>query len=246
MAEETAAIRRIVAVNGSPRAQKGMTDVIVRRFLDGAQSAGAQTDVVYPAKLRIKPCKGCLRCWFETPGVCKIKDGMPELVAKASSADLAVFASPVYVDGMTAQMKAMFDRFVAYTPPFFEYLGERSYHPPSSMSRGKVVIVSACGFPERRHFDPIALHFERICENMRADVMGAFYFPAASLIASDPDMVEANLQAVTRAGREIVENGAINPETLEQANEDYVKDPKAVGERVNEVFRAVRKHHGVE
>lgn len=238
-------IRTVLAANGSPRAQKGMTDIIVRRFLAGAESAGAETEVLYPAMLKIRPCTGCLRCWFENPGVCGQKDDMPSVAARTARADLGVFASPVYVDGMTAQMKAMFDRFVAYTPPFFEYAGDRSYHP-APPRKGKVVVISACGFPERKHFDPIALHFRRICENMRAELLGEFYFPAASLIASDPDKVEPNLEAVFAAGREVVETGAISDATLREANADYVKDPRAVGEHINEVFRAVRKHHGVE
>jgi multimeric flavodoxin WrbA len=54
MSADFMAIRNIVAVNGSPRAKKGMTDVIVRRFLAGAESAGASTDVLYPAKMKIK------------------------------------------------------------------------------------------------------------------------------------------------------------------------------------------------
>lgn len=246
MAGETSAITNIVAVNGSPRAEKGMTDILVRRFLQGAESAGASTDVVYPAKMKIKYCTGCLRCWFKTPGVCKYKDDMPELMQRVTGADLAVFACPVYVDGMTAQMKTMFDRLVTYTPPFFEYEGDRSYHPSNSQGRGKVVIISTCGFPERRHFDPIALHFKRICENMRADILGEFFFPASSLIATDPRMVETNLEALTRAGREIVAEGMMSPGTVAAANSDYVKDPEAVVQRINEVFHAVRKHHGVE
>ncbi|MHB8895869.1 MAG: flavodoxin family protein [Candidatus Geothermincolia bacterium] len=246
MSTDPMAIRNIVAVNGSPRAKNGMTDIIVRRFLAGAESAGAETDVLYPAKLKISPCLGCMRCWFETPGVCRHKDGMPALMARVAGADLAVLASPVYVDGMTAQMKAMFDRCISYTPPFFEYDNGRSYHPSTTDRRGRVVIVSTCGFPERKHFDPIALHFNRICENMRSDILGEFYFPASSLIATDPHLVEANLEAVYRAGREIVESGEIDPATVEQANADYVKDPEAIGRRINEVFHAVLKHHGVE
>lgn len=244
---EPGAIDSIIAVNGSPRAKKGMTDVVVRRFLAGSMSAGASTDVVYPAKMKLNYCTACLRCWFQTPGVCKHKDDMPELMERLSGADLAVLASPVYVDGMTAQMKTMFDRFVTYTQPFFEYVGDRSYHPVEDTDRtGRIVIMSTCGFPERTHFDPIALHFERICENMRATVLGGFYFPAASLIASDPEIVEPNLRAVERAGREVVEDGAISAGTIEEANADYVKDPEAVGERINEIFRAVRRHHGLE
>jgi multimeric flavodoxin WrbA len=239
-------INKIIALNGSARAGKGMTDIILKRFLAGAESAGAQAEVLYPAKMDIKDCTACLRCWFQTPGVCKHKDDMPGLMMKLGGGDLGVIASPVYVDGMPAQLKRVFDRFVAYTPPFFEYMGERSYHPKEDEKHGKIVVISTCGFPEKRHFDPIALHLQRICENMRSELVGEFFFPASSLIASDPEMVEGNLQAMELAGREVAESGGISASTIEHANTDYVRDPEAIGKHINEVFRAVREHHGVE
>jgi len=237
---------RVLVINGSPRAKKGMTDVIIRRFLKGAEEEGAETEIVYLASLKIAHCQGCLHCWFRTPGVCRHDDDMPGLMRKLSSSDLMVFASPVYMDGMTGQMKTMFDRFCAYTPPFFEIEGQRSYHPRVSDRDPKVVVISTCGFPELEHLEAIALHFKRICANMRADILGEFYFPASSLIASDPALVEPNLRAVERAGREAVEAGAISPETVEVANLDYVGDPVAFNEKINEIFHALRRHHGAE
>lgn len=239
-------VNKVLAINGSPRANEGMTDIVIRRFLAGVEAAGAATEVVYPAKMKIAPCVGCLKCWFETPGVCRHKDDMPTLMAKLPAADLVVLASPVYVDGITAQMKAMFDRMVAYTPPFFERVGERSYHPKKSGDEGGILVISTCGFPEREHFQVISLHFKRICENMRVPLLGELLFPAASLIAVDPELVEPNLAAAERAGREVVERGEISDETLAQVNREYVDDPQAVGQRINEVFHLVRKHHGLE
>ena len=244
--ERRSAGMKVVAVNGSPRAKKGMTDVIIRRFLAGAREAGAGTEIIHLASQKIAHCLGCLHCWFRTPGVCRHDDDMRDLMERLFDSDLMVFASPVYVDGMTGQMKTMFDRFCAYTPPFFEVEGSRSYHPRVSDRNPRVVVISTCGFPERVQFEPIALHFRHICENMRADLLGEFYFPASSLIASDPALVEPNLRAVERAGREAVESGSISAETLEVANLDYVGDAVAFCEKINDIFHAVRRHHGVE
>ncbi len=237
---------KVLAINGSPRAKKGITDQIIRRFLAGAEAAGAETEIAYLASLEIAHCQGCLHCWFRTPGVCRHDDDMPVLMEKIFASDVLVFASPVYVDGMTGQMKTMFDRFCAYTPPFFEVEGERSYHPRVSDRDPKVVVISTCGFPERVHLEPIALHFRHICENMRADLLAEFFFPASSLLASDPALVEPNLKAVERAGREAVETGAVSQETVEVANLDYVGDPVAFSLKINEIFHALRRHHGAE
>lgn len=237
---------KVLALNGSPRAEKGFTDIVVRRFLSGAEASDAQTEVLYPAKMKIAPCVGCLRCWFKTPGVCRHKDDMPRVIEGMAASDLLVFASPVYVDNMTGQMKSMFDRFVAYTQPFFEFEGMRSYHPRVSSRNPKVVAVSVCGFPEREHFEAISLTFRRICQNMRADLLGELYFPASSLIASDPELVAGQLEAVEKAGREAVTAGSIAPETIEAANREYVDDPQKVGEQINEMFHNLRKSFGVE
>jgi putative NADPH-quinone reductase len=236
----------VAAINGSPRARDGMTDIVVHRFLTGAESAGADTEVLYPAKMKIAPCLGCLYCWFRTPGVCRHKDDHPALMEKLKGVDLVVFATPVYVDGMTAQMKMMFDRFVTYTPPFFEFEEDRSYHPRVGDKDLRVVVISVCGFPEREHFEAVDLHFKRIFQNMRATSLGEMYFPGASIMASEPGVVEPNLEAVERAGREAVENGAISRDTLERANREYIDDPGLFDEKLNEIFHTLRRHHGAE
>lgn len=237
---------KIVAINGSPRAKKGLTDKVLERFLAGAREGGAETETIYLGKLKINPCIACLHCWFRTPGVCRHDDDMTDLMRRLGSADLLVFACPVYVDGMTGQMKTMFDRFLAYTEPFFEFEDGRSYHPRLREGEMPVVLISTCGFPEREHFQAISLHFKRIFANMRAVLLAEFLFPASSLIASDPDIVEPNLRAVERAGREVAETGAVAPETVEVANLEYVADPAAFDEKINEMFHALRRHHKAE
>ena len=49
---------RIVAVNGSPKMEKGNTELIMRAFLDGAKDAGAEVEVLYAKRMKIEPCRG--------------------------------------------------------------------------------------------------------------------------------------------------------------------------------------------
>ena len=246
MAEEQTDSFKVLAINGSPRADRGATDIVVRRFLSGAESAGASVEVLYPAKMKIAHCVGCLNCWFKTPGVCRHKDDMPSLIGRIGEADLVVFASPVYVDGMTGQMKKMFDRFVSYAEPFLIFEGKRTYHPGRVSRHMSAVVISVCGFPEREHFQAISLHFKRIFQNMHAELLGEFYFPASSMFVSNPDAVAPQFEALEKAGLEAAENGNISPEIIEAANREYVLDPRAFGEQINELFHDLRRYYGAE
>ncbi|MBK5093319.1 MAG: flavodoxin family protein [Actinobacteria bacterium] len=246
MAENQTDGFRVLAINGSPRAGEGMTDIAVKRFLAGAESTGASTEVIYPAKMKIAPCQGCLNCWFKTPGVCRHRDDMQSLAERMGKADLVVFASPVYVDGMTSQMKKMFDRLVSFAEPFFMFEGKRTYHPGRVSRPVRSVVISVCGFPEREHFQAISLHFKRIFQNMHAELLGEFYFPASSIFVSNPPVVASQFEALERAGREAVENGQISAETIEAANRDYVEDPGAFGEQINELFHNLRRYYKAE
>lgn len=51
-------MQSIVAVNGSPQMDRGHTSLILAAFLDGAASAGASVELLYPSRIKPKPC-GC-------------------------------------------------------------------------------------------------------------------------------------------------------------------------------------------
>ena len=53
---------KITAFNGSPRAEKGNTNLVVEEFLRGAREAGADTENISLAKMNIKPCINCFTC----------------------------------------------------------------------------------------------------------------------------------------------------------------------------------------
>jgi multimeric flavodoxin WrbA len=103
---------KVTAFVGSPR-KKGNTDTLVDRFLEGAKSAGAETEKVYLYDYTINPCQGCYKnCWI-TPNDCmRWVDDMDQLIKKVISSDLTLFASPVYMASYTAQLTAFFERCI--------------------------------------------------------------------------------------------------------------------------------------
>jgi multimeric flavodoxin WrbA len=209
---------RIVAFNGSPHAAKGNTHVMVREFLAGAEEGGAETEIVFLAEKEIKHCIGCFACWVKTPGVCIHKDDMAELLEKYTSADVIVFATPLYVDNVGGIMKNFMDRLVPLADPHFEKdeNGE-TRHVKKPGESPKLVVISNCGYPEQSHFQVLRLLFQRIARNFHSEVIGEIYRGAGAVLTSpraDLKMLVSGYKRLLRnAGRELVEDGHLSDVT---------------------------------
>lgn len=209
---------RALAFNCSPRMDKGNTALILGPFLDGMKEAGAEVELFYTKKLKISPCQGELNCWLKTPGKCFQEDDMAMLLPKMGEADIWVFATPVYVDGVTGQMKKVMDRGVPMVQPFFELRDGHCRHPMREGTRdGKVVLVSTCGFWEMDNFDSVLAHMRAFCKNTGREFSGALLRPHGPVLRVMMKMggpVNDVLEAAKEAGRQLVRDGKMSKETL--------------------------------
>ena len=99
---------KILAINGSPRTVRSTTRRLAGFVLDGAANAGAETEMIDLCDLNVTPCTACEACSLN--GTCVNDDDVPLLVDRMKGADGIVFASPVYIDNVSGQMKVFFDR----------------------------------------------------------------------------------------------------------------------------------------
>jgi multimeric flavodoxin WrbA len=99
---------KILAIHGSPRAIRSTSRKLATLVLDGAAEAGAETEMIDLCDFRVTPCTACEGCSFN--GICVYEDDLPPLVERMKDADGIVFASPVYIDNVSGQMKIFFDR----------------------------------------------------------------------------------------------------------------------------------------
>ena len=99
---------KIVAIMGSPRGMKGNTGALLAGVIQGCKAAGADVKTLSLAKLKVGPCVGCEVC--HRTGKCFIKDDFERVKKEMLAADAIVMASPNYINSVTAQMKALFDR----------------------------------------------------------------------------------------------------------------------------------------
>lgn len=103
--------KKILVLSSSAR-KGGNTDLLCDEFIRGAEAAGHSVEKMYVSFMQIKGCIGCRVCQGNG-GRCIQKDDMVTVYEKMQSADIIVFASPVYFYSFNAQMKALMDRTFA-------------------------------------------------------------------------------------------------------------------------------------
>lgn len=99
---------RILAISGSPRGQQSSTKKLAESVLEGARSVGAETELVDICELDLEYCTACNACHIS--GNCVLDDDISPLRKKMLAADGLVFGSPLYFNGVTAQLKTVIDR----------------------------------------------------------------------------------------------------------------------------------------
>ena len=102
---------KIILLQGSPN-KNGSTNILAENFSKGAKEAGHTVIRFDVADMNIHPCIGCVACGYEGP--CVQKDDNEKIREAILSADMIVFATPLYYYGMSAQLKIVTDRFCAY------------------------------------------------------------------------------------------------------------------------------------
>ncbi len=235
---------KVLAFNGSPRAKNGATDIILQQFMAGAREAGAETETIYLAKKKINYCTGCLSCWLVHPGTCINSDDMAEILEKRTEADMLVYASPVYVDGFTAQMKTMMDRCITLGQPFIVKHSGHSRHPGQEKyrrrARAKMVLISTSGFGEIDNFDSIIFHMKAIARNMAGEYIGELIHPMGPALQimgqTHPEKAKPILEAFYKGGFEAVSENAISEET-QKAAATPVMSIKEFTEMVNKLAK---------
>ena len=132
---------RIVAIQSSPNID-GLTGQLAKAVLEGAESEGAETEIVHLNKLKIDSCIAHDRGWgtCHSEGKCVIQDDFQNLREKINQADALVFSTPVYFGDLSESAKRFFDRWRRC----------ETYNHEDSPLRGKPVIgITAAGGPGR-------------------------------------------------------------------------------------------------
>ncbi len=99
--------KNILIISTSPR-KGGNSEMLADAFAKGAEESGNNVEKVVLYNKTIGFCKGCLAC--QKTQRCMIHDDADTIAQKMLTADVIVFATPIYYYEMCGQMKTMLDR----------------------------------------------------------------------------------------------------------------------------------------
>lgn len=99
--------KKVLIISTSPR-KGGNSDTLAEEFAKGAREAGHDVGKIGLWDKTIGFCRGCLAC--QKTKRCVIRDDADTIAQKMLTADVIVFATPIYYYEMSGQMKTMLDR----------------------------------------------------------------------------------------------------------------------------------------
>lgn len=209
---------KAVAINGSPRMDKGNTATVLGPFIQGMTDAGGEVELFYASRLKIKPC-ACndMYCWYDRPGECCIKDDMQLLYPKLKEADTLVLATPVYTP-LPGGMQNVINRLCPQVKPLLETRGGRTRAGfREDVRTRRIVLVATGGWWEKENFGTIVRIVEELAETAGIEFAGAVLRPHAFLMKEGNELTgdgKAVLAAVRKAGHELQSEGVMSRETL--------------------------------
>jgi multimeric flavodoxin WrbA len=219
---------KTVAINGSPRMEKGYTAMVLAPFLEGMRDAGSDVELFYASRLDVKPCTcGEMYCWYGRPGECCFQDDMQSLYPKLREADVLVLATPVYIP-LPGRMQDLMNRLCPLIKPLLEWRAGRTrarFHEDVRIQR--IALVSTGGWWEVANFDTVVRIVEDFTESASVHYAGAVLRPHAGSMKAGGELAgegQSILREVRRAGYQLADEGTMRQDTLEAISRPLISE----------------------
>ncbi len=224
---------KLLALNASHRGDQGFTQRLLTYLLKGAQAGGAQTESLTLARLKINRCLACLKCQQagERHLTCVYdqRDDVAMIFERMRNADILIYATPIYMMGISALLKTLLDRLYATMDCAdirLTQTGLLHHHVDAELSAKPFAYVVGCANLEAGMTANAVHYFRTYADFMDAPLVGELRRNATPLLANDDARrVRAVLAAYEQAGSELATEGRIRRPTQRRANQELVDVP---------------------
>ncbi|MCG6946742.1 MAG: flavodoxin family protein [Deltaproteobacteria bacterium] len=132
----------VMAFNGSPRKKNWNTVTLLNNALEGAASAGAETELIQLYDLNFSGCISCFSCKKisrEKDGVCAVQDDLTSVLDRVRNTDALIIGTPVYYGAESASTRALLERLCF---PYNKYSKDRKSLFPRRISTALIYTMN--------------------------------------------------------------------------------------------------------
>ncbi len=233
---------KILALNGSHRGRRGLTQALLDLMAEGAREGGAELETIVLSERDLRRCLGCEACQAEGgPRRCVFdgKDEAQVILNAMRGADILVFATPIYIFGMSSLLKTLIERVnsacdtrdirVSRSGLIFHQIDAELCSKP-------FVLVAPFGNIEAETPRSLVEYFRSYSRFMDAPMLAALPRSGAFLLeeavksagAAIPPVMAAALGAFREAGFDLARRGRISTAIVRRATRSVVPMPRPV------------------
>ncbi|MFL7812179.1 MAG: NAD(P)H-dependent oxidoreductase [Anaerolineales bacterium] len=218
----------VLAINGSPRKSAGNTAFVLAPFLEGVSEMGAEVELIYASKLKLKPCScGTMHCWYNSPGVCCIDDEMGQIYPKLKEADILILATPVYIP-LPGAMQNVLNRLCPLVEPDLEFREARTRaHFREDVKIKKIILVSTGGWWEKENMGTVVRIVKELAEDASVEFGGAILRPHAFMMKQNGQLTEDGkdiIEELRVIGKELIQTGEMDPGSIKNIGRPLVSE----------------------
>ncbi|MBD3368473.1 MAG: hypothetical protein GF405_09935 [Candidatus Eisenbacteria bacterium] len=184
---------KILALQGSPRTDgntAAMLDLI-EKHLDGVHTF-ERIDLV---DSDVSGCHSCYECQHvpDTHG-CAVEDDGQQILDKVLEADAIIYATPLYMWGITSWLRAIMERHLSLV------MGYMTGDWNSLIEGKQVALLVTAGGPEEDNADAVQTVFQRFADYGKARSLGTYIVP---LCTTPEELGEKGMETAKRLASEI-------------------------------------------
>jgi len=145
---------KLLVINGSYH-KDGNTSSFINKAIEGFKSVNPDVEIetINLIDKNINFCTGCKNCGrneLEAPiGRCGQEDDAREIMEKMLNCDRIILASPIYYGGVTAIMKRLIERSIAFSI-YLENAAPKLRNKINKNRKGIIILCSDCPAPLNR------------------------------------------------------------------------------------------------
>jgi putative NADPH-quinone reductase len=166
---------KIITILGSPK-RNGNTSKALDMVEENFISQGHSVERIHVIDFKINGCVACNACIKEKDKPnCVQKDDAMSIFNLMMSADVLIYAFPLYAFSFPAQIKSLIDRHYCFAT------GAGLSNQSSVIEGKRVVLLVTCSDPIENNADLIQINFDRIFINkLKCNVVGKHIIASSS------------------------------------------------------------------